>query len=557
MVILGVADGPDAGAALMVDDRLVAAEEQERFDQVPRSRAFPWEAIAAVLAQAGLRERDVDMIGVAGRFTPPFVMRRYPGLVRVAGRSFSAGMDLQLYFQAGLRQTGFGAFEADRASEWLEERFRARSFAPQRTILVDIHKALAESAYRCQPDDDVTVVTLHPMGDGAVCAVHRGRAGQLDKVWEQRGFNALHLHLARCSESLGFRPVIDDDQLWALAARGKADPVLSIRFSRQICAVGPRLECPERGRRALAETYRMLGAAPPADAAATVLHHLCETVRALVAHHARAVGSRSLALGGAVFENPRLVAAVADLPGVSRLWVHPVPGYAALPTGAAVTLGGSTPRLPELPGLGRRYDEETSALALAAAKVSTTALGADGPERLAAVLARGGALARFSGRAGFGRWGLGNRSVLVRADDAAALGRARRALGRSEHEEVGCAALALPEALVGRENLAGPLRYGNVALPAPAALASSVGAALTPDAKIHWQSVEASGDPELHAILSALHAKTGCAAVACFPLARGGHPSVSVPADAVNLWASSGLDALQVGQRLALAGGAS
>ena len=49
MVILGVADGLDASAALVVDSALVAVSAQERHDQVPRSRAFPWAAIDDVI----------------------------------------------------------------------------------------------------------------------------------------------------------------------------------------------------------------------------------------------------------------------------------------------------------------------------------------------------------------------------------------------------------------------------------------------------------------------------------------------------------------------------
>ena len=52
MYILGVADGLDAGAALVRDDQLVAVAHQARLDRTPRSRAFPWDAIEEVLRSA-------------------------------------------------------------------------------------------------------------------------------------------------------------------------------------------------------------------------------------------------------------------------------------------------------------------------------------------------------------------------------------------------------------------------------------------------------------------------------------------------------------------------
>ena len=49
MLILGLADNHDAGAALVEDGRLGAACGQERFDRIKNSGAFPTAAIDAVL----------------------------------------------------------------------------------------------------------------------------------------------------------------------------------------------------------------------------------------------------------------------------------------------------------------------------------------------------------------------------------------------------------------------------------------------------------------------------------------------------------------------------
>jgi predicted NodU family carbamoyl transferase len=72
VVILGLGDGLDAAASLVIDDEVVAVEREEHHDRTPRSRAFPWQAIEAVLEEAGLRHRHVDEVGLAGRFSPPF-----------------------------------------------------------------------------------------------------------------------------------------------------------------------------------------------------------------------------------------------------------------------------------------------------------------------------------------------------------------------------------------------------------------------------------------------------------------------------------------------------
>ena len=62
MIVLGIADNHDSGAAVVIDGTLISAVNQERIDRVKNSGAFPWGAMDAALEAAGLTERDVDRI---------------------------------------------------------------------------------------------------------------------------------------------------------------------------------------------------------------------------------------------------------------------------------------------------------------------------------------------------------------------------------------------------------------------------------------------------------------------------------------------------------------
>jgi carbamoyltransferase len=62
MIVLGIADNHDSGAALVVDGELVAAVNQERVDREKGSGAFPWGAIDAVLDLGGVNTRDLPGI---------------------------------------------------------------------------------------------------------------------------------------------------------------------------------------------------------------------------------------------------------------------------------------------------------------------------------------------------------------------------------------------------------------------------------------------------------------------------------------------------------------
>ena len=63
MRVLGIsAYYHDAAAALVVDGRIVAAAQEERFTRKKHDPAFPHNAIAACLAQAGINARDIDNV---------------------------------------------------------------------------------------------------------------------------------------------------------------------------------------------------------------------------------------------------------------------------------------------------------------------------------------------------------------------------------------------------------------------------------------------------------------------------------------------------------------
>jgi len=540
----------DAAAALVIDNQLIAVESQERHDRTPRSRAFPWAAIEEVLEEAGLRARHVDQVVVAGQFTPSFFLRKHPNLKRLVKDAFSPAIDAGVFVQAVLRQTGLGALEADRAAEWIENILRGKGFNPQRVHAMDTHRALAEGAYRTQDRDDLLVFSLHPMGDGSAFAVHRGTDGQLDRVFGQRGFSALHVHLQRCATAMGFEPVLQEQAMWAAAARGTPDIRLLELLSHELHAEGPRLSW--RGyplpQTRTAPVYRALAETDVETAAASVLTNLIRAVQAVVRHHVRSNEIPEVALVGSVFDNPRLCSAIADLDEVKSVWVPPSPGHGLLPIGAAAAGSGLAPRRLVSTLLGRQYHERQHERALSIAGVEGVK-PADEAEALAGLLAAGQVVGRFRGRAGISRHASGARSLLARADDPAAVAHARNLVRRPEGEEPIC--LWLPTQNDGgvhrTEKWGDTLLSGSVAVRVDEKFAAKYPGVVLPDGLVRLMRIDAEVDPRLHALLSALSRRTGCAAIACFPLGEGDDPAVSVPGDALKLWRRADLPSLLLG----------
>src|SRR6185369_8082564 len=53
----------DSAAALVVDGRIVAAAQEERFTRVKHDHAFPARAVEYCLKEAGLRPEQIDYVG--------------------------------------------------------------------------------------------------------------------------------------------------------------------------------------------------------------------------------------------------------------------------------------------------------------------------------------------------------------------------------------------------------------------------------------------------------------------------------------------------------------
>ena len=63
MVILGVCNANDSGAALIINWEIKSVANEERFTRKTLTRAFPENSIEYVLKSQGLTASDVDYIG--------------------------------------------------------------------------------------------------------------------------------------------------------------------------------------------------------------------------------------------------------------------------------------------------------------------------------------------------------------------------------------------------------------------------------------------------------------------------------------------------------------
>src|SRR5213080_1527503 len=88
----------DSAAALVVDGKLVAAAQEERFTRIKHDYEFPVNAIAYCLKEAGISERDVDYVGFYDKPLLKFerLLETYLAVAPAGFKSFLQAMPLWL-----------------------------------------------------------------------------------------------------------------------------------------------------------------------------------------------------------------------------------------------------------------------------------------------------------------------------------------------------------------------------------------------------------------------------------------------------------------------------
>ncbi len=172
MRVLGVsAFYHDSAAALLVDGRIAAAAQEERFTRKKHDARFPQHAITYCLQAAGIRLRDVDYVAF---YDKPFLkferlLETYLAFAPRGFRSFSMAVPLwvrEKLFQKNLLQSEL-------------RRFDAEFDAANKLLFAEHHQSHAASAFFASPFEEAAVLTMDGVGEWATTSVGFGRGRQL------------------------------------------------------------------------------------------------------------------------------------------------------------------------------------------------------------------------------------------------------------------------------------------------------------------------------------------------------------------------------------------
>jgi carbamoyltransferase len=560
MRVLGVSDNHNAGAALVVDGRLVAALNEERIIRQKNALAFPTNAIHEVLRLGGVQACQVDRVVVAGEITPScplrLLHRLHQGAKNVSGQ-FGLLFNLYTYYQVAARRLRW-PYAADRALSlrWLTRRLRVMGFTGE-VVMREHHQAHAESAFLCGPFERALAITADAMGDGVTATVSLGHPdGRVERLFAQSGLAALNPYYSRVTELLGFIPNRHEGKVTGLAAYGDPQKLAPL-FQRTLRFEGDRfttLGNPWRHHR-LFGWYRHLVAESREDIAAACQRVLEEAVTAFVDHWVRRTGVDDIVLAGGIFENVKLNQRVRELPGVHRVSVFPNMSDGGLAAGAALAVAGALPAPLPTVYLGTAYDEEAIRRTLEQEGVPFTRPD-DLADAVAALLVERQVVPRFVGRMEYGPRALGNRTIYYRADEPAVNDWLNQRLRRSEFMPFAPAVLeaAATRCFVGFDKAEFTARFMNMCFDCTDYMKRVAPGCVHVDGTARPQIVRREDNADAFAVLSAYERRTGVPVLINTSFNMHEEPIVMTPLDAVRSIRAAGLRYLAIGPFLATNG---
>ena len=431
MRILGIsAFYHDSAAALIDDGRIVAAAQEERFTRRKHDPAFPHNAIAYCLAEAGVTADGLDHVVF---YDKPFLkferlLETYIALAPHGFRSFKMSIPLWLrekLFQKSLLHDELRKFSG--------------SFDKSRLLFCEHHLSHAASAFYPSPYDDAAVLTMDGVGEWATTSAAMGSGNSLEIFQEIHFPHSLGLLYSALTYYTGFKVNSGEYKVMGLAPYGEPkyaklilDNLIDLKpdgsfrldmsffdyctgFTMTNDRFAKLFGQPVRTPDQLLTSFHM-------DMAASIQSVLDEAVLRLARSLAKQTGSRNLCLAGGVALNCVANGKVLRDGCFDNIWIQPAAGDAGGAVGAALAayhIFKGAPRQTNgadgMSGsfLGPSFDQAEIERSLTAAGARFTVQSeAEMIEATAQALAGQKAVGWFQGRMEFGPRSLGARSIL-------------------------------------------------------------------------------------------------------------------------------------------------
>ena len=547
-----IAQGMDSAAALVVDGKIVAAAEQERFSGKKHTGDFPIDAIDFCLKQAGLSIEDIDAI-VHGFDYGPYE-RMY------AGDEVSTDLYRKVYSREALLT---------------QVRRDLPGFPESKVVCVGHHLAHAASAALTSGWDECLVVVNDAMGEVESLSVYDFHDGEFEKLCTLGANDSIGILYSLITLHLGFDFNSDEYKIMGLAPYG--DPSRYRAFFEknvELCSDGsiriPLLKLnksrDEREHYTASRAFLDENLIPRRrpdlsvnsnheDVAAALQECLERVVMHVCEYFGEQTGLRRIALAGGVSLNCTANGKLMRSRLFDEVYIQPVAGDDGTALGAALYRAAVSEKVENVrmpvPLLGPAYDGDCVEAALKSFgnKISWEHFNSleDTCAKAAKLIADGRVIAWQRGRMEYGPRALGNRSILADPGHPEMRDRINAMVKKREAFRPFAPACAAEEAHRWFEVAPGTqLPYMISIVDVKPEVRAKLPAITHVNGSARLQTVSETDNPAFHALLKAVGETTGRRMVLNTSFNVKGQAIVNTPKEAIETFLGTGIEYLFV-----------
>ena len=424
----------DSAASLLVDGRIVAAAQEERFTRKKHDSGFPLNAIQFCLSEGGLSGKDVDYVVFYEKPLPKFerLLETYLAYAPRGFRSFLMAMPVWLTEKLFQKRNLIKSLEThiDSDADW-----------QSKILFSEHHLSHAASAFYPSPFESAVVLTMDGVGEWPTTSIAIGSGNQLEIVKEIHFPHSLGLLYSALTYFTGFKVNSGEYKVMGLAPYGK--PIYTKTIMDNLIDLKPDgsfqlnmkyFDYPA-GLKMTNKKFAELFGGPAReseadltqremDLAASIQEVTEEVVLRIARSIAKETGNRNLCLAGGVALNCVANGKLLRDGAFDNIWIQPAAGDAGGALGAALAvhyLMLNETRTVDVTGNDMQGSYLGSSFSQSEIEKRLTDLGAVFEtlsdtqliNETAKALSDGKAVGWHQGRMEFGPRALGNRSILA------------------------------------------------------------------------------------------------------------------------------------------------
>lgn len=223
-IILGIsAFYHDSAAAILVDGKLVAAAQEERFTRKKHDESFPKHACEYVLKAAGCLPEQIDTVVF---YEKPYLkferlLETYHAMAPKGIKSFIKSMPLWIKEKLFMRKT-------------IKDELKALGINKFNLLFSDHHLSHLASAFYPSPFEEAAMLTLDGVGEWTTLSMAHGKGNEITLLRENHFPHSLGLLYSAFTYYCGFRVNSGEYKLMGLAPYGDPDSTQTKTFKSLI-----------------------------------------------------------------------------------------------------------------------------------------------------------------------------------------------------------------------------------------------------------------------------------------------------------------------------------